>query len=122
MLRMAQFKTIPPLELVKELFVATTGQAFHPEISWTSWRVPDPDDLFVFRPYIRNCHQNLLMETANGIQENPCAFLRQLLRPHGYNIVRKRETYTLAIKKDGTTVSKAPGVTVCWGDAPAAPT
>lgn len=122
MLRMAQFKTTPPLELVKELFVVTTGQAFHPEISWTTWLVPDPDDIIMFRPYIRNCHQTLLMETANGIQENACAFLRQLLRPHGYNIVRKRGTYTLAIKKDGTTVSKAPGVTVCWGDAPAAPT
>ena len=119
---MAQFTTNPPLELVKELFFATTGQAFHLEISWKSWRTPDVEDLFIFLPYIRNCHQTLLIETANGIQENACAFLRQLLRPHGYIIVRKRGTYTLSVKKKGISVATAPGVTVYWGDAPAAPT
>ncbi len=77
---MAQFVTAPPFDMVKELFTTATGLPFSEGVSWTVWQTVDPSDLYIFRPYIRKCHQQLLMEPANG--KNACSFLRQVLRPH----------------------------------------
>ena len=111
----AQFSEIPPLDEVKTLFTTATGCNFILEVEWKSWLDIDPDDLFEFMPYIRPCHQKLLMDTANGEQKSPCAFLRQLLRPHGYTIHHGRINYSLQEIKEGSkTVDKKVGKTVTW--------
>jgi hypothetical protein len=115
---MAQFVNIPPLEMVKELFVITTGVPFSEGISWTVWLPLDPSDLYIFLPYIRKCHQQLLIETANRIQNNACSFLRQILRPHNFSIKLKKKMYYLCdIKEDAKTVGKKEGTTVVWTDS-----
>jgi len=111
----AQFVEVPPLEEVKALFTATTGRQFQLYVTWTKWTPVDPADLYVFRPYIRRCHQKLLKETANGTQKNPCSFLRQLLRPYGYCIKLVKKTYTLIEWVDDMkTVGKKDGATIVW--------
>ena len=115
---MAQFVNIPPLDMVKELFTSTTGLPFSEGVSWTVWQTADPSDLYMFRPYIRKCHHQLLMETANGIQKNACSFLRQVLRPHNFSIKLKKKMYYLCeIKEDAKTVGKKDGTTVVWTES-----
>jgi hypothetical protein len=110
-----QFKEIPPLDDVKDFFAAVTGISFHDSATWVKWKPVDPDDIYVFRPYIRKCHQKILMDTANGIQKNPCAFLRQLLRPHGYCIEYAKKQYTVCeYKEEVKTVGKKKGGMVVW--------
>lgn len=109
----AQFVEVPPLEHIKEFFKVATGIVFKLGDSWKSWPTLDPDDVLVFMPYIRPCHQKLLMETANG--KNPCAFLRQLLRPYKYTILLHKNTFSLQeIKEELKTVGKKDGATVTW--------
>ena len=111
-----QFKAIPPLEDIKELFKAATGCAFQVEMSWARWTPLDPDDVFCFQPYIRPCHVTILLETANGIR-NACALLRQLLRPHGYGIVRHqgKELWSLhELKENAKLVGKKAGAVIHW--------
>lgn len=111
----AQFKVIPPLDEIKELFTAATGVTFHMEASWTTWQPLDADDMLIFRPYIRKCHQKILMETVNGIHKDPCSFLRQLVRPHGFLIVYAGKRYTLTeAKEEVKVVEKKAGTTVDW--------
>jgi len=111
-----QFKEIPPLEDVKEFFTVLTGlQSFHIDATWLKWNPVNPDDIYIFRPYIRKCHQKILLDTANGIQKNPCALLRQLLRPHGFGIKYMKKRYTICeIKEEVKTVGKKRGATVVW--------
>jgi len=113
---MSQFVEVPPLDMVKELFQITTGLQFRLDVSWTSWKPLDPADLYVFRPYIRKCHQKILMETANGVHPDVCSFLRQLLRPHGFCIKLNKITYVVCEKKEeeAHTVGKRAGATVVW--------
>ena len=112
-----QFKEIPPLEDVKAFFTALTGLSFHESASWINWTPVDPDDIYVFQPYVRKCHQKILVDTANGIQKNPCAFLRQLLRPHGFGIVYTKKRYTICeLKEEVKTVGKKNGATVVWDE------
>jgi hypothetical protein len=51
------------------------------------------------------------METVNGAQ-NPCAFLRQIMKPHGFNIIARKGTYTIDLLKGKTHVNKKEGITV----------
>ena len=112
---MAQFVDLPPLDMIKELFAAATGLIFCEGVSWRVWQVLDPSDLYMFRPYIRKCHQQLLMETANGIQSNACSFLRQLLRPYGFSIKLFKKIYHVCeLKEEAKTVGKKDGATVVW--------
>jgi hypothetical protein len=54
------------------------------------------------------------METADGVRD-PCAFLRQLLRPYGFLIEFYRGRWTLKENKEvAKTVSKKEGTTVTW--------
>jgi len=51
------------------------------------------------------------METVNDAQ-SPCAFLRQLLKPHGFNIINRKGEYTLDVLKGKTHVNKKEGITI----------
>ena len=111
----AQFVEMPPLEMVTEFFTTVTGLPLQLDVSWTRWIAYDVDELYVFKPYIRKCHQKLLLETANGVQKNVCSFLRQLLRPYGYCIVLSKGIYSLCENKDESkTVGKKDGKVVVW--------
>jgi hypothetical protein len=110
-MKFAQFVEIPPLEDVRGLFTAASGKPFGIGVTWTTWETVDPDHILEFQPYIRPCHQRILLETVNGIQ-NPCAFLRQLMKPHGFNIVVRRHEYHLEALKGQTHVSKKEGLTL----------
>jgi hypothetical protein len=111
----AQFISLPPLADIRELFVMVTGLPFQTNVSWAQWLPVDIDDILIFKPYIRPCHQKLLMDTINGVQKNVCSFLRQLLRPYGFSIVKRKEFYTLVeIKENTKLVSKKSGATVVW--------
>jgi len=110
----AQFVVTPPLEDVNSLFTAATGCPLHVEVTWLHWIPVSPDSVLCFVPYIRPCHQKILMETANN-QRNPCAFLRQLLRPHGFVIEYYRNKWTLKeLKEELKTVSKKDGAVIEW--------
>ena len=112
---MAQFVRLPPLDMIKELFTLATGLIFREDASWVIWQTVDPSDLYIFRPYIRKCHQQLLIETANGVQKNVCSFLRQLLRPYNFSIKLIKKTYHICeLKEESKTVGKKEGVTVVW--------
>jgi len=112
---MAQFIELPPLEMVKEFFTMVTGLPFREDAIWKTWHPVDPSDLYIFRPYIRKCHQQLLIETANGIQKNVCSFLRQLLRPYKFTIKLSKNMYRVCeLKEETKTVGKKEGTTVVW--------
>ena len=98
-MRLTQFKQIPPLEDIQDLFRSVSGVKFFLESSWFSWISVDPDEFLQFLPYIRTCHQQILMETVNGVQKNPCSFLRQLLRPYGLTIVYTLYSNTYTLRK-----------------------
>lgn len=102
----AQFRMIPPLTKVKELFVQVTGQDFHVGATWTVWISTATTAPFeVFRPYIRPSHSALLNTVVQAITAtvppNPLPFLRQLLRPHGYKIETTPTSWILREKDDG---------------------
>ena len=85
-MKYTQFKQIPPLALIQALFTECTGMAFLAGVSWIEWKKPSDPFLYLdFEPYIRKCHQKILKDTVDE-KQNPCAFLRQLLRPHGFTI------------------------------------
>ena len=110
----SQFVEIPPLEDVNSFFTAATGCPFKLDVQWSKWLQLDPDDVLCFVPYIRKCHQKIIIETLNKLRD-PCALLRQLLRPYGYCIDFYRKKYTLVeIKEDLKTVGKKEGATVTW--------
>jgi len=111
----AQFVALPPLPDIQELFTAATGCPFQINVAWSAWLSIDVDSLFVFQPYIRPCHQKLLMDTINGKYKNVCSFLRQILRPYDFSIIKKKNFYTLVeIKEIVKGVSKKNGTTVIW--------
>jgi len=111
----AQFTTIPPLEMVQQFFKNVTGIPFKLDAMWTSWLAVEPDDVFEFISYVRPCHHKLLMETADRVQPNPCSFLRQLLRPHGFAIRLSKKRYIVEeLKEESKTVGKKAGATVVW--------
>jgi len=110
----AQFIDLPPLEEINNFFTAATGCPCKVDVTWTKWLPLDPDDIFYFVSYIRPCHQKLLMETADGVRD-PCAFLRQLLRPYGFRIEFYRNKWTLIDNKvESKTVGKKEGGIITW--------
>ena len=110
----AQFRELPSLADIKELFVAATGTPFYDEASWSSWNDVDMDLILSFRPYIRPSHQKILLETAQG-KRNACSLIRQLLRPHGYCIILYQKVWTMIAERDETkTVGKKEGTVIAW--------
>jgi hypothetical protein len=118
-MKFAQFKSLPPRELVEQLFHATTGTHIMLEATWGAW-VPCSEWLHLippFEPFIRNSHRILIRSLLKGITTDPCSFLRQLLRPLGLHIVIKNlmsngthyTRYILRqIKEETPTVRKEP--------------
>lgn len=110
----AQFREVPPLHDISELFVLATGSKFQPEITWVEWKTVDVDEVLCFLPYIRPSHQKLILETTSG-ERNPCALLRQLIRPYGFCIETHKTFWVLKeLKFDPKTVTKKVGITVEW--------
>jgi hypothetical protein len=110
----AQFRDLPPLHDIHEFFMMATGSKFQPEVTWSSWQHVDVDDILCFQPYIRPSHQKIILETAAG-ERNPCALLRQLIRPYGFCIETHRTFWVLKeMKMDVAPVTKKAGTTVDW--------
>lgn len=97
-MKFTQFKEIPPLKDIQDLFMELTGIGLVVGGSWRTWRPVDPYRLLEFEPYIRKCHQKILAETVDGIQPNPCSFLRQLVRPYGFLIDFNIDTQLYTVK------------------------
>jgi len=116
----SQFTSLPPFPYIEELFRKATGRILSVYTTWQSWLPVEPDEYFVFQPYIRPCHQQILMETINGFQPNPCSLLRQLLRPYGLMIQKKKNEYKVCTHSD-STIGKKEGTTIIWSE-PSAPT
>jgi hypothetical protein len=114
----AQFCSLPPLTKVETLFVAATASQLSAGVSWFEWKVISPEQIEQFRPYIRPSHQRLLNLTLNGENPTPCAFLRQLLRPHGYRIESNARGWTLRMNGDEPVehaIRRDKHVTIEWG-------
>ena len=112
----AQFRELPLLHDIHEFFMMATGSPFQPEITWSVWKHVDVDDILCFQPYIRPSHQKIIMETASG-ERNPCALLRQLIRPYGFCIETHKTFWVLKeIKLDPKAVTKKVGLTVKWNE------
>ena len=109
----SQFTEVPPLNDIQELFMKASGLKLSLYTTWLVWKPLDPEDYFVFQPYIRPCHQRILMETINGQQPNPCSFLRQLLRPYGLLIQKSNSQYKI-VEHTNPTVGKKAGLTIVW--------
>jgi len=110
-----QFIELPPITFIQELFRLSTGHPFQLGISWCTWFQVDEEEIILFRPYFRQCHQKLLLETILGVQKNTCSLLRQMLRPYKFAIVRDKKMYTLVeIKEEATGVGKKAGAMVVW--------
>jgi hypothetical protein len=114
----AQFAAVPPLPKISTLFRKCTNRPFEPGVTWEKWMAVESSEFELFRPYIRPCHQQILNEASKG-QETPCAFLRQLLRPHGYRIkmLRKNSWTLLKGKEEERGVKLRNGKTIIWADS-----
>jgi hypothetical protein len=91
----AQFSVIPSGSKVASFFLLLTGQSMVPGAIWYSWNNVDNAAFELFRDYIRPSHHALLNAVISGDAANPCAFLRQLLRPHKFNIHASDGHWTL---------------------------
>jgi hypothetical protein len=116
----SQFTSQPPFSYIEELFLKATGRKLSVYTVWRIWLPVDSDEYFIFQPYIRPCHQQILIETINGFQPNPCSLLRQLLRPYGLMIQKRRDEYKVCTHSV-PTVGKKAGATIIWS-GPGAPT
>jgi hypothetical protein len=115
---MAQFVVVPPLSRIQLLFEKVSGCRFVKEVVWKSWNPVDTTDYDWLYEYIRPSHQKLLNETINGVQENSCSLLRQLLRPHEYRIERTVYGWTLHQGRKSVSPSKVSVRTgvMLWSD------
>lgn len=111
---MAQFILVPPIQRVAALFSIATTRPLDPEVTWTAWHLIPDTVLEGFRQYIRPCHHKLLNETLAG--KSPLAFLRQLLRPHGYRIEATVGGWRLTSETAGKGIRIQPGVTVTFNE------
>lgn len=111
---MAQFVVAPPLAKVGGVFFVVTGKVMTVEVGWSKWIDVSACIFDVFRPYIRPSHQKILNETIVGVQRNPCALFRQLLRPHGLRIEATSHGWILKEANAGKGVAKKEGTTVVW--------
>jgi len=112
----AQFRELPPLHDIYDFFMLATGSPFQPEITWSEWKTVFIDDVLCFQPYIRPSHQKIILETASSLR-NPCALLRQLIRPYGFCIETHKTHWVLKEMKNETTpVIKKEGKLVEWNE------
>jgi hypothetical protein len=102
---MAQFSEMPSLDTIGIFIKEVTGCICELDASWTTWLPGDPTTvdscLSSFRQFYRPCHLKLLNETEGGMHSNPCALIRQLLRPHGLTIQFRNKTWKIIRKLKG---------------------
>jgi hypothetical protein len=116
---MAQFVVVPAIDRIRRLFELATGAKFTNDACWKSWTPIQTAEYEWLYDFIRPCHQKLLIETVEGVQENPCSLIRQLLRPHEYRI--ERTPYGWVLKEgrkameSGQTISVRKGI-MTWSD------
>jgi hypothetical protein len=104
---MAQFSEVPDLTVVSKFVKEVTGHLCEPDSSWSTWLPGDPNSvaeyLVQIRSWYRPCHLKILNETEDGMHSNPCALIRQLLRPHGLTILYRNKTWKIVKSKKGVT-------------------
>ena len=102
---MAQFSELPPLDKINIFVKEVTGSSCEVDAMWTSWLPGDSavvdSCLSSFRQCYRPCHLKILNETENGLHSNPCALIRQLLRPHGLTVQFRNKTWKIIRKLKG---------------------
>jgi hypothetical protein len=116
----AQFVVIPPLAKVAALFASTTGRSLHTDVEWSVWKDISAAAFEAFRPYIRPSHQKILNSLVAGAEKTPCAFLRQLLRPHELKLQKTSTGWAVrqAKPEEGVAgVRIGPGKVVDWESA-----
>jgi len=107
----AQFMAIPPLELVSAIFVWYTACCLEAGAHWSVFKEGIPPELHLIKSYIRPSHNKLLKDCEAG--EVPLAFLRQILRPHGFCI--KTVSHGWRVDTDTTSPVKIrKGTEIMW--------
>ena len=108
---MAQFSVTPDLLIVSTFIKEVTGSLCSPDSSWTIWLPGDPnvvnDCLTKIRSWYRPCHLKILNETEDGLHSNPCALIRQLLRPHGLTILYRNKIWKIIKSNKGVSLNDA---------------
>ena len=105
----AQFILPPSLVKVNVLFEKVTGCALSAGVSWGRWLPHVSDDLESFRKYIRPSHYRVLDDTIAGRYDNPCSFLRQVMRPHNLTIRRVGTLWQVfSISPEGSESDESP--------------
>jgi hypothetical protein len=121
----AQFIVLPPLTKIAEFFVKATGApTFYAGTEWFKWKSVMPDDIELFRRYIRPSHQALINAAVAAPTDGVklCAFLRQLLRPHQFKIEARGSTESWVLvftgppdpDVSGGEVIRKEGVLITW--------
>ncbi len=102
---MAQFSVIPDMEKISIFVKEVTGKLCEVDTTWTEWSTGNPDTiqacLTFFRTCYRPCHLKLLNELEEGNHSNPCALIRQLLRPHGLTVQYRNKVWKIIRKFKG---------------------
>lgn len=115
---MAQFSVTPDLTVVSTFIKEVTGCLCYPNSSWSAWLPGEPsvvdDCLKTIRTWYRPCHLKILNETEDGLHSNPCALIRQLLRPHGLTILYRNKTWKIIRKLNGVNVNSETGNVIDW--------
>jgi hypothetical protein len=104
---MAQFSVSPDIAVVRLFIKEVTGCPCEPDSSWSAWLPGNPttidECLQKIRSWYRPCHLKILNETEGGLHSNPCALIRQLLRPHGLTIQYRNKIWKIVKSKKGVT-------------------
>jgi hypothetical protein len=105
---MAQFSELPPLDTISIFIKEVTGCSCEVDASWSSWLTGDSavvdSCLSIIRQCYRPCHLKILDETEAGMHSNPCALIRQLLRPHGLTVQFRNKTWKIIRKLKGGVI------------------
>ena len=108
---MSQFSVIPDLAIVSEFIKEVTGCTSLLDSVWSSWLPGDPNRIAEYlqkiRGWYRPCHLKILNETEDGLQRNPCALIRQLIRPHGLIILYQNKKWKIVRKITSVSVTNA---------------
>ena len=86
-----QFASIPPLELIADLFTSDTGCPFTTGVTWNTWKDVSSSSIEPLRAFIRPSHQGLLNQAvappdSTRSRSRLTSFLRQVLRTHDYTL------------------------------------
>ena len=108
----SQFVVIPPLKLVEKIFQCCTEKPLEAGVTWIQINEPDAQSMQIIRKYIRNSHAKLWEQFAQGF--GALAFLRQILRPHGFSIKKAEPGYKLILLAANETVIIRSGQTIEW--------